>query len=79
MLIGDNLAAHLSPEVMKLCTEHNVRFEFLPENSTHMLQPLDVSVFRAVKAEWRNVLCQWKDEMVAEGKNYASIPKQVRK
>ena len=79
MLIGDNLGAHLSPAVMKLCREHNVRFLFLPDNSTHLLQPLDVCVFRPVKTEWRAVLCEWKDEVAAEGKNYATIPKQVRK
>lgn len=46
VLIGDNLAAHLSPYVLDMCRKHNVRFVFLPENSTHILQPLDVSVFR---------------------------------
>ena len=78
VLIGDNLAAHLSPAVMKLCKENNVRFIFLPENSTHLLQPLDVAVFAPVKKEWRQVLCNWKEEMTADGKNYATIPKQVK-
>ena len=51
VLMGDNLAAHLSPEVIKLCQEHNVRFIFLPENSMHLLQPLDVAVFGPLKRE----------------------------
>jgi hypothetical protein len=77
VLIGDNLAAHLSPVVTELCQKHNVRFIFLPENSTHLLQPLDLAVFSPVKKEWRAVITDWKEEMAAEGKNFASIPKQV--
>jgi hypothetical protein len=42
VLIGDNLAAHMSPTVTCLCQENNIRFIFLPENSTHLLQPPDL-------------------------------------
>ena len=45
ILIGDNLSSHLSAYVIGKCEENNVRFCLLPENSTHLLQPLDVSVF----------------------------------
>jgi hypothetical protein len=51
---------------------------FLPENSTHMLQPLDVSVFAPMKKKWRQVLAEWKEECVAKGINYATIPKTVK-
>jgi hypothetical protein len=53
------------------------RFTFLPENSTHIMQPLDVSVFAPMKRKWREILGNWKDECTAAGDNYASIPKQV--
>ena len=39
-LMGDNLASHLSVDVIKLCDEKNIRFIFLPSNSTHLTQPL---------------------------------------
>jgi hypothetical protein len=77
VLVGDNLVAHLSPVVTNLCEEHNIRFIFLPENSTHFLQPLDVGVFGPLKRRWRTVLADWKNECDAKGLNYASIPKQV--
>jgi hypothetical protein len=76
-LLGDNLAAHLSPVVIELCKKHNVRFIFLPENSTHLLQPLDVAVFGPMKRRWREVLARWKEECVRDGRNFATIPKQV--
>ncbi len=108
VLLGDNLAAHLSPYVTSLCKEHNVRyvrypyryrtktikmisftyginvsvpifdrFIFLPENSTHILQPLDVAVFATMKKRWRAIVTEWKEECSRNGTNYATIPKQV--
>ncbi len=55
-----------------------LRFVFLPENSTYMLQPLDVSVFGPMKKRWRQVLADWKADCCRKGLNYATIPKQVR-
>lgn len=51
---------------------------FLPENSTHILQPLDVAVFGPMKAKWREVLASWKEECAANGDNYSTIQKHVR-
>ncbi|KAL9696798.1 hypothetical protein quinque_016377 [Culex quinquefasciatus] len=56
LLIGDNLSSHLSPEVVGLCEANQVKFTFLPANSTHLTQPLDVSLFRPMKGQWRQVL-----------------------
>jgi hypothetical protein len=49
VLIGDDLAANLSSVVIAQCKEYNIRFIFLPENGTHMLQALDVTVFGPMK------------------------------
>lgn len=76
VLIGDNLAAHMAPQVTALCEQHNIRFIFLPENSTHLLQPLDTHVFGPMKRQWRAGLTTWKDDCIRDGINYATIPKQ---
>ncbi len=54
VIIGDDLAAHMSSYVTELCAANNVHFCFLLENSTHLLQPLDVAVFRPMKWYWRD-------------------------
>lgn len=77
VLIGDNLAAHLSPDVLKLCQENNIRFCFLPENSTHLMQPLDVGVFGPMKRFWREILREWKEECDRKGLQFATLPKTV--
>jgi hypothetical protein len=77
VIIGDNLAAHLSPYVTELCAAHNIRFLFLPENSTHLLQPLDVGVFGPMKRYWRELLRGWKEDCARKNLNFATLPKQA--
>ncbi len=52
------------------------RFCFLPENSTHLMQPLDVSVFAPMKRWWRKILTAWKADLDRQNKNHASLHKR---
>lgn len=60
VVIGDNLSSHLNLSVLLECQRNNIRFIFLPPNSTHLTQPLDVSFFRPLKIHWRNILLDYK-------------------
>ncbi|KAG5895044.1 hypothetical protein JTB14_021872 [Gonioctena quinquepunctata] len=60
MLIGDNLASHVSINVIQECQNNNIRFVLLPPNSTHLTQPPDVCYFRPVEGKWRSVSTKWK-------------------
>ena len=60
IMIGDNLSSHISLAVVKECENHDISFILLPPNSTHILQPLDVSFFGPLKKAWRDVLTNWK-------------------
>lgn len=71
VLIGDNLASHLSVAVINECEKLDIKFVLLPPNSTHLTQPLDVAVFRPIKTSWRNVLTRWKK------KNKGVLPKEL--
>lgn len=68
VLIGDNLSSHFNETVIELCEANNIRFVCLPPNTTHLTQPLDVSVFSSLKNEWRKVLSHWRD--TSEGMHY---------
>jgi len=60
VILGDNLASHFNIEVISLCEENDISFVCLPKNATHLCQPLDVGLFRALKEAWRNKLTQYK-------------------
>lgn len=72
VLLGDNLASHFSPEVIRLCQENEIYFTSLVPNATHLLQPLDVAVFKGMKSIWRSVLSKWRVETQRKG----AIPKE---
>lgn len=59
-LIGDNLSSHINVEVLQMCQRYNISFIFLPPNSTHLTQPLDLSFFRPLKRAWREILTSYK-------------------
>jgi DDE superfamily endonuclease/helix-turn-helix, Psq domain len=71
VIVGDNLASHISDAVITLCKQNDVEFVCLPPNSTDKLQPLDVGYFAPMKAAWRKILLEFKLKNPRE----ASIPK----
>lgn len=62
LMVGDNLASHISLEVIDLCREHEIEFVCLPPNSTDKLQPLDVGVFGPLKRKWKEQVKRYKDQ-----------------
>ncbi|KAJ8956165.1 hypothetical protein NQ318_020716 [Aromia moschata] len=75
ILIGDNLSSHLSIDCIKLWEDQIISFVFLPSNSTHLTQPLDVTFFRLLKIVWRSILSSWKKKTA--GRKETSVPKTV--
>ena len=73
VLIGDNLGSHFSTNVIEACKTNNILFICLLPNSTHLCQPLDVAVFRALKVEWKDILNTW----CHKSKSKANLPKTV--
>lgn len=60
VVIGDNLSSHINVDILRACQRLNIRFVFLPPNSTQITQPLDVSLLRPVKQAWRSLLTDIK-------------------
>lgn len=51
VMISDNLSNQLSDRVIN---ENKIIFLILPQNSTHLSQPLKVVFFKVVKSAWRD-------------------------
>ena len=52
--------SHLSPETCDFCASNGIFLVALYPNFTHMLQPLDVSVFKSLKGLWEKAKHKWK-------------------
>jgi 4-hydroxybenzoate polyprenyltransferase len=56
LLIMDGHGSHETDEFMFLCYEHNIHVIYLPPHTSHVLQPLDISVFSSLKRAYRKYL-----------------------
>ncbi|KAJ8965729.1 hypothetical protein NQ314_003935 [Rhamnusium bicolor] len=55
----DGHKSHMSLSLSEFCDANGIILYALPPNTTHMLQPVDVSVFRPLKQEWRTTVRRW--------------------
>lgn len=60
ILFLDGHCTHLTYKVSKLCTKLNIILICLYPNSTRLLQPADVSVFKPLKNGWRKSVLEWR-------------------
>jgi hypothetical protein len=69
-LILDGYATHRCQAVGALAAELRIVLHFIPPGLTDLLQPLDRSVFGALKAEYRAIhrmdMCQGEDKWIAK-------------
>jgi hypothetical protein len=54
MLILDGHGLHTPIEFMILCKQHNIHLLYLPPHASHILQPLDLAPFSAVKSRYQD-------------------------
>lgn len=60
LLIYDGHATHLSIKLIETASESNVAILKLPPHTSHILQPLDLSVFKPLKTSWDQQLVKWQ-------------------
>eukprot|EP00731_Ephydatia_muelleri_P032532 Em0024g76a len=60
LVYADGHKSHLSLEIAEFCREKRILLVALYPNSTHLLQPLDVSVFKSLKNLWTTAKNLWK-------------------
>lgn len=60
LLIYDGHSTHVGLKLIELATANHVTIIKLPPHSSHLLQPLDLSVFKSLKTAWDQFLCKWQ-------------------
>ena len=53
LLVLDGHGSHETTDFMYLCFQHNIHLLYLPPHTSHVLQPLDLSVFSSMKRSYR--------------------------
>lgn len=59
LLFVDGHKSHLSMQLSQLCADKNIILYALPPNTTHILQPADVSIFKPLKEDWKKTVREW--------------------
>lgn len=62
VLFVDGHSSHLTMQLSEFCSKNQIILISLFPNSTHILQPLDVAVFRPLKLEWKKAVTNWRIE-----------------
>ena len=53
LLILDGYRSHKTTDFIYLCYQNNIHLLFLPSHTSHVLQPLNLSVFSSLKSHYR--------------------------
>ena len=59
LLIIDGARVHLSMWISEFCDEHNIILYVLHPNSTHLTQPLNLSLMGSVKVHYKESVRRW--------------------
>jgi len=60
ILYVDGHSFHLTLPVAQFCMDHQIELIALFPNATHLIQPLDVALFRTLKSSWRDCTSDWR-------------------
>ncbi|KAH9111444.1 hypothetical protein AeMF1_014040 [Aphanomyces euteiches] len=71
LLVMDNYGSHLSMRCFKKCERLQVKILFLPENATHLVQPLDICVF----APFKRAIREGISDYMIEDDEVSTIPR----
>lgn len=60
LLIYDGHSTHISIKIIEMALAEQIVILKLPPHSSHLLQPLDIAVFRSLKIAWDAKLVAWQ-------------------
>lgn len=66
LLIYDGHSTHVQLSVIEKAKENNITIIKLPAHSSHLLQPLDLAVFKAFKDRWDEKMVKWQRLHIGE-------------
>lgn len=64
LVVFDGHASHLGADVINMAIENHITILKLPPHTSHILQPLDLCVFKSLKTRWDAKLVEWQRKNV---------------
>lgn len=64
ILFVDGHISHLSLQTSQFCEEKGIVLVALYPNATHLIQPMDVAVFKPLKEAWRRHVQNWRIDKI---------------
>lgn len=55
----DGHSSHIDLKLVELTKNNNITIILFPPHSSHLLQPLDLAIFKSIKTKWDAALCAW--------------------
>jgi hypothetical protein len=59
LLVLNSHRSHLTPQFDEICAQNNIILICMPAHSSHLLQPLNVSIFASLKRGYGQLVEQW--------------------
>ena len=60
ILYVDGHSSHITKPLSDFCVDHKIELVALFPNATHIMQPMDVSLFRSLKISWKDAVRKWR-------------------
>ncbi|XP_018578113.1 uncharacterized protein LOC108916364 [Anoplophora glabripennis] len=79
LLIFDGHNSHLSLDLVETAAKHNIEIFCLPDHTSYLVQPLDVGVYKSVKASWKKILRDFYQESCYKNVDKIVFPSLMKK
>lgn len=66
ILLMDSHGSHVTPEIIEKARVNEIYLVTFPSHTTHLLQPLDVGVYKSLKSNWSRRLSKFMDHNPTE-------------
>lgn len=73
VLLMDSHSAHIGAEVLKVAKDNQVYLFTFPAHCTHLLQPLDVGLFKPLKRYWRDSMNRYMSNNPRDAPNRSNF------
>ncbi|XP_053403149.1 uncharacterized protein LOC123555840 [Mercenaria mercenaria] len=66
LLLIDGHSTHITMDASDICLQNGIELYCLLEHASHVMQPLDLRLFSALKKSWKQSVRDWQSEHIGE-------------